>query len=107
MTGIPPESELEDGEGLKDLWKWQWRKEKNIPQDSVCKIHSLDLARSRSSFGHWTQGSVPGGGKGWDSGHVTHRHHDPSVSFGAFEAIQSRATLKPIEHALVNPLPSS
>ena len=31
----------------------------------------------------------------------THRHHDPSISFGAFEAIQSWATLKPTGEALV------
>ena len=38
----PPESGLEDRNGLEDLWKWQWRKETNIPEDSVCKPHSLD-----------------------------------------------------------------
>lgn len=33
----------------------------------------------------------------------THRDHDPSISFGAFEAIQSWATLKPTREASVNP----
>ena len=33
----------------------------------------------------------------------THRDHDPSISFGTFEAIQSWATLKPMREALVNP----
>ena len=33
----------------------------------------------------------------------TYRDHDPSISFGAFEAIQSWATLKPMREALVNP----
>lgn len=55
-----PESQLEARDGLEDLWKWQWRKEKNVPKDSVCKPHSLDLALSPPSSGHQTQGSVPG-----------------------------------------------
>lgn len=43
---------------------------------------------------------------GWSEGCGTHRHHDPSVSFGTLEAIQSWATLKPTEDALVKPLPT-
>lgn len=43
---------------------------------------------------------------GWGRGCGTHQHHDPSISFGALEAVQSWATLKPTEDALVNPLPT-
>lgn len=54
------------------------------------------------AVGLWSQGGV-----GLDEGCGTHQHHDPAVSFGTLEAIQSWATLKPTEDALVKPLPTS
>lgn len=86
--------------------KWQWRKKKTIPKHFVCKPCSLDSALSHPSFGHWPCGSVPRVLWAWGRGWGTYRHHDPSVSFGALETIQSWATLKPTEDVLVNPLPT-
>lgn len=58
----PPESQPEDRAGLEDLWKWQWRKRRNIPEHSIPQPCSLDPALSRSS-GHRPQ-VVRGWGEG-------------------------------------------
>lgn len=49
--GRNPESELEARAGLEDIWKWQWRKKKNIPEHYVHKPCSLDLALSPPDTG--------------------------------------------------------
>lgn len=69
--------------------------ERSVCSPAHCIRHCLTLL--------WTLALSPG----LRSGCCTHRHHDPSISFGALEAIQSRAALKATGDILVNPGPTS